>query len=271
KNENCVFVQLEPLENRHCEEVRRGNLKSAFEASVDCHVPRNDEQEDCHAVPLASDESVFKKGYYKNFIEKYTAVIDLTKTEDEILAAMKQKGRYNIRLAEKKGVQVKMVENTEKNLEIYYNLTKETNERDQFNSNSKEYFKKFLDYIYSNNLGGMFFAYLDNEVIAAGIFTFFKKTAIYYYGASTSNNSKRNCMPTYLLQWTAILEAKKRGCKIYDFLGIADPDDKHSHLLGVTDFKLKLSQETKKWPESLIYVNKKLVYRGLKLVKKVKK
>ena len=64
-------------------------------------------------------------------------------------------------------------------------------------------------------------------------------------------------MASYLLQWKAIEEAKKRDCEVFDFLGIAHPDEFNSHLAGVTDFKLKLTNETKQWPDTQILVLKK--------------
>ena len=77
-------------------------------------------------------------------------------------------------------------------------------------------------------------------------------------------------MASYLLQWEAVKEAKKRGCKTYDFLGIADPKDEKSPLAGVTDFKLKLTDETKEWPATQILVMRKIAYIALKIRKMLK-
>lgn len=143
---------------------------------------------------------------------------------------MKQKGRYNIRIAEKSGVTVEQVPSTSENLDTFYHLLTETTERDRFAANSPAYFQTFLAYLDKNKLGGLSFATREEEVIAAGIFVFIGNTALYYYGASSSDNAKRKYMATYLLQWEMIREAKKRGCEIFDFLGIAAPDSKDSHL-----------------------------------------
>lgn len=213
----------------------------------------------------------FKTGHYKDFIEKHTAVIDLTQDEETILARMKQKGRYNIRVAEKSGVIVEQVASNPENLDIFYRLLTETTERDRFAANSPEYFQTFLTYLEKNKLGGLSFARREGEVIAAGIFVFSGKTALYYYGASSSDNAKRKYMATYLLQWEMIHEAKKRWCEIFDFLGIAAPESKDSHLAWVTDFKLKLTPETKQWPESQIYIMKRWWWLVLKLVRKIKR
>ncbi len=173
---------------------------------------------------------------------------------------MKPKGRYNIRVAEKAGVQVEQVSYSEESLDVFYNILSETLERDGFAANSKEYFWTFLQYLEKQKLGGLFFASRDGEVIATGIFVFYKKTALYYYGASSSDNTKRKYMASYLLQWKAIEEAKNRGCEMFDFLGIAKSGDIRSPLAGVTDFKLKLTDETREWSETQILILKRCAY-----------
>lgn len=218
--------------------------------------------------PIALPE--FKTGGYKDFIEKHTAVIDLKQDNETILARMKPKGRYNIRVAEKSGVEVEQVSCTKEHLDIFYGILSETLERDGFAANSREYFRTFLQYLEKYQLGGLFFARRENEVIATGIFVFCKKTALYYYGASSSDNAKRKYMASYLLQWKAIEEARRRGCEVFDFLGIADPKDIRSPLAGVTDFKLKLTDDIREWPEAQTLVLKRVSYCLLLAKKYVK-
>lgn len=204
--------------------------------------------------------------YYKKFIPPYTAVIDLSKSEEEILANMKPKGRYNIRLAEKKWVECKIVKKTDENIWIFFSLMQETCERDNFAWNKQEYYKIFLDEIKETEL---ILAYFEWKVIAGGIFVFSENVALYYYGASSS--SFRNLMAPYLLQWTAIEEAKKRNGKIYDFLWIASPWEKNSPLAWVTDFKKKLSQDTRKVSESYLFIKNKIMYFLIMWLRKMKK
>ncbi|NDK09299.1 peptidoglycan bridge formation glycyltransferase FemA/FemB family protein [Candidatus Gracilibacteria bacterium] len=237
QEENCLFVQVETVNYGGI------NLSETTEYSGD-----------------------FKKGYYKKFMPEYTALIDLTQTEDVILAAMKPKGRYNIRLAEKKGVVVEQVEKIPYNAKKFYELMQETTSRDDFSGNNLIYYETFLKTIESSQL---FFAYYDGKVIAAGIFVLDVDVATYYYGAS--GNTHRNLMAPYLLQWTAICHAKKRGMKTYDFLGVASPDDAESPLAGVTDFKMKLSPRKTHVSEGYIYVNKKIKYQVIKFLRKLKK
>lgn len=215
--------------------------------------------------------SDFRTGHYKNFIEKHTVIINLTQDDEAILAHMKPKGRYNIRVAEKSGVEVEQVSCTKENLDVFYAILSETLERDGFAANSREYFRVFLRYLEKYRLGGLFFARREGRVIAVGIFVFYKKTALYYYGASSSDNAQRKYMASYLLQWKALQEAKNRGCEVFDFLGIAGPDEQHSPLAWVTNFKLKLTDNLKEWPKTQILVLKKSPYLMLLLKKKVKK
>ena len=109
----------------------------------------------------------FQPGEYKTFIEKYTALIDLRHNHETLLARMKPKGRYNIRVAEKAGIQVDQVLPSDMNLEAFYRLLSETLERDNFTANSREYFRVFLEYLDKQKMGGLFFAKKGDEVISA--------------------------------------------------------------------------------------------------------
>jgi lipid II:glycine glycyltransferase (peptidoglycan interpeptide bridge formation enzyme) len=183
------------------------------------------------------------------------------------LVWMKQKGRYNIRLAEKKWIEVKEVEKSRENVKIFYDLMKETTTRDGFSWNTLDYYFEFLNNLKNSKL---LFASYEWKVISSWIFVYEDNIAIYYYWASTSNEKFRNLMAPYLLQWNAILIWKKLNCKIYDFLGVATPWDKNSSLAWVTDFKMKFTQDIRKVSESYIFVNKKMKYLVLQLLRRLK-
>ncbi|MEK7097346.1 MAG: peptidoglycan bridge formation glycyltransferase FemA/FemB family protein [Patescibacteria group bacterium] len=182
----------------------------------------------------------FPKGFHEahaHYQPEETLVLDLSLSEDALLKQMKEKGRYNIRLAAKKNVTVKQSKDTGK----FYKLLAETTQRDKFHSHPKEYYENLLKTLSGADLkkgfAKMFLAEHENEVTAGIIVTFYKDTATYYFGAS--GDSKRNLMAPYLLQWEAILYAKNLGCRYYDFLGIA-PENSRSHpWAGVTEFKKK--------------------------------
>lgn len=236
QKQNCLFVQVETL-------------------SYNATPPQS---------PSVKGEFASGK-YYKKFIPPHTAMIDLHKSEEEILAIMKPKGRYNIRLAEKKWVIVEQVEKNPYTIKAFFELMSETTSRDSFAGNSFHYYQTFLMKLSESQ---MFFAYFEGKIIAAAINVVSNKTMYYYYGASSSQN--RNLMAPYLLQWTMICHAKKRGLELYDFLGIASPDELHSPLLGVTDFKLKLTPDTREVSQSFLWVHKKWKYRLIQLLKKIR-
>ena len=241
--ENCLFVQIETI-NYSLQPI---SFSKGENSSEDL-----DDEENWNF-------QIWK--YYKKFIPPYTAVIDLTKSEEEILTAMKPKGRYNIRLAEKKWVEVREVVKSDENIKLFHALMQETTSRDNFSGNILEYYQEFL----KQETSHLFFAYHEDEVIAAGIFISHHEVMYYYYGASS--NHKRNLMTPYLLQWTAICFAKNIWCTLYDFLGIAWPDEKNSPLTGVTDFKLKLTPDVRKVSESYLYIHKKCKYQYMQLLK----
>ncbi len=79
----------------------------------------------------------------------------------------------------------------------------------------------------------------NGKVIAAGVFIFYHATALYYYGASTSDPEMRKHMAPYMIQWEGIREWKMRGCHTYDFLWVSLPEDQNHHLAWVSGFKEK--------------------------------
>ncbi len=236
KEENCLFIQVETIDYSFSHSGRK------------------------------SSKGDRGKKYYKKFIPPYTALIDLTLGEQEILARMKPKGRYNIRLAEKKWVVVEQVDKHIGNIKKFHALMSDTTSRDSFAGNTLEYYKVFLESLDDSQ---MFFAYHDGEVIAAGIFVVSGEVMTYYYGASS--NHKRNLMAPYLLQWWAIQHGIKRGCKIYDFLWVAGDEEKSSSLNWVTDFKMKLSPGKYHVSRSYIFVHKKLKYLVISVLRTLKK
>ncbi len=209
----------------------------------------------------------FQKWCYKKFITPYTALIEVSKTEEEILANMKPKWRYNIHLATKKWVEVFEGEKTQKNIKIFFDLMIETTSRDRFSGNTLEYYKNFLEIIPESAL---IFTKFEWKILSAWIFIFDREISIYYYWASTSDKKYRNLMAPYLMQWFAIKKAKETGSKYYDFLWVASPWELNSPLAWVTDFKLKFTPDVKKVSESYLFINKKISYFLFLILKKIK-
>ena len=189
-------------------------------------------------------------------------VIDLTQSESDILKQMKPKGRYNIKVAEKHGVTVRPSTDVEK----FYNLLKKTGNRDGFGIHPKSYYQKMLDTMSENTQ--LLLAEYHGKVIAGGIFVYLDEWGIYYYGAS--DNEFRNLMAPYLIQWSAIKEAKNRGCKYYDFLGIAPENIKDHPWAGVTEFKKKFGGTVVNYPQAQDMVLRPFWYNIYKLYKKIR-
>jgi lipid II:glycine glycyltransferase (peptidoglycan interpeptide bridge formation enzyme) len=200
-----------------------------------------------------------------------TLILDLNKTEEELLAGMKQKTRYNIRLAERHNVKIIISENPEKDFESFWQLAEQTSKRDGFGIHAKEYYKKQIcaDFERINTENAdcanlkirLFLAEHERKVIAANIVVFFGSRAIYQHGASSDKS--RNVMAPYLLQWAQIKEAKKRGCKFYDFWGISE-----SKWPGVTRFKKGFGGEEVLYIGTYDYVFDKMWYWVYRFAKK---
>jgi len=144
--------------------------------------------------------------------------IDLRADADEILAGMKSKTRYNVRLAGRKGVLVR--EGTADDLPIFYRLIELTGRRDGFAVHSQEYYETAYRLFVPSGLARLLLATYGGEVIAGLMAFAFGQRAWYMYGASS--DQERNRMPNHLLQWEAIRWAREQGCLIYDLWGIPD-------------------------------------------------
>lgn len=161
-------------------------------------------------------------------------IIDLQKSEDELLSAMHPKTRYNIRLAEKKGV---TVESGAHLIEEFLHLNKETTERDQFISHSDAYYRAMVTSLPEEMLT-LYGARFQGRIIAANIVVTFGNTTTYLHGASSSRD--RSVMAPHVLQWSQIQDAKKRGSGWYDFWGVAAQESSErmkKHWAGITRFK----------------------------------
>jgi peptidoglycan pentaglycine glycine transferase (the first glycine) len=216
-------------------------------------------------IPASEDEVVDSNGqlvmvelkrrgweYASDQIQfKNTVLIDLNPTEDEILARMKQKTRYNVRLAEKKGVALRV--GTKDDLPMLYKMYAETSVRDGFVIRDEGYYKTVWEMFMSLNVDKLessqvstfqpsnlptcepLIAEVEGEPVAA-IFVFsFAGRAYYVYGMSRDKHREK--MPTYLLQWEAMKRAKAKGCTVYDLWGAPEAFDESDSMWGVYRFK----------------------------------
>ncbi len=192
-----------------------------------------------------------------------TVIVDIQSPEEQILARMKQKTRYNIRLAEKKGVTVR----SWGDIESFHRMMLFTGGRDGFGVHSMEYYKRAYDLLHPKEMGELLVAEYEGKSLAALFIARNGKHAYYLYGAST--DEERNRMPTYLLQWEAMKWAKARDCEEYDLWGVPDEDEssleanfekRHDGLWGVYRFKRGFGGELKRAVQAMDRVYHPLLY-----------
>ena len=166
---------------------------------------------------------------------KNTVLIDLNPTEEELLAHMKQKTRYNIRLAGKKGVTLRV--GNQEDLGMLYKMYAETSVRDGFVIRDESYYQTVWKLFMGSNAPRCepLIAEVDGEPVAAIFVFYFAGRAYYVYGMS--RDVHREKMPTYLLQWEAMKRAKLKGCSVYDLWGAPDVFDESDSMWGVYRFK----------------------------------
>lgn len=203
-----------------------------------------------------------------------TLVIDLTRDEQSVLGQMKQKTRYNIHLAQKKGVVVR----PSSDISLFYQLMQVTGERDQVSVHNQSYYQKAYELFHSKAACELLCAESEGEAIAALMVFAQGGRAWYFYGASS--NQHRDRMPNYLLQWEAMRWARSRGCKEYDLWGVPDADPEtleaeftqHSDgLWGVYRFKRGFGGELRRAAGPWDRVYHPLLYRLYRVWLKARK
>jgi lipid II:glycine glycyltransferase (peptidoglycan interpeptide bridge formation enzyme) len=164
---------------------------------------------------------------------KNTMLLDLRPDEEALLAAMKQKTRYNIRLAGRAGVSVR--KGDLEDLDLLYRIYAETSIRDDFVIRQPAYYATAWGNFIRAGIAQPLIAEFEGEAIAAILVYQYGKTATYMYGMSRS--LYREKMPNYLLQWEAIRWAKSQGCETYDLWGAPEVLDESDPLWGLYRFK----------------------------------
>ncbi len=162
-----------------------------------------------------------------------TMVIDLERSPDDVLAGMKSKWRYNVRLATRKGVVVRR--GTRADLPALYEMYVETSVRGGFVIRPQDYYLDAWTTFLEGGLAQALIAEVNGEAVAMVIIYRFGKQAWYMYGAS--RDAHREKMPNHLLQWEAMRWAQDQGCTIYDMWGAPDELDESDPLWGVYRFK----------------------------------
>ncbi|MDO8571367.1 MAG: peptidoglycan bridge formation glycyltransferase FemA/FemB family protein [bacterium] len=199
------------------------------------------------------------------FQVEHTLLLDLAHSEDELLQDMHAKTRYNIRLAEKKGVHVTRVKagdsSAVQHVDTFIELLRITAERDAFHAHAPEHYRILFNTVPSY----LYCAYVGEEMSAAILVIHFGDTTTYLHGASSDKH--RNLMAPYLLQWEAIKDAKKAGKRYYDFWGIS-PNDSPTHpWAGITRFKKGFGGKMYQYPGTFEIPLNTFLYQGYRIGK----
>lgn len=167
---------------------------------------------------------------------RHTLHVDLAPAAKDILAQMKPKGRYNIRVARKRGVRI--VEDMSVRGEVdFIRIYGETMCRHGLDGKHEIYLLDLIDVLAETRCGSLFFAEFGGERIAAAMVVFFGDRATYFFGGSLPRH--RQVMAPYLLHFEAMLKAKSRGYRWYDFYGVAPPEREDHRWANISAFKRK--------------------------------
>ncbi len=164
---------------------------------------------------------------------KYVFRLDLrNKTEEEVIKSFESKTRYNARLAAKKGIKIET--GTREDLKIFYEIMKETGQRDNFHIRPLEYFEKVYDEMGENNVKLLVSSY-EGEYLSSIFLIKYGNKVWFLYGGS--NSKHRNLMPNHSIQWEGIKWAIENKCDWYDFRGVSGFKDENDPQHGVYRFK----------------------------------
>lgn len=243
KEENCIFIQLEPNIIKSHSEYKIQNEKYKIVSS---------------AHPLFT---------------RYTFVLDLTKSEEDLLKNMHPKGRYNIKIARKHNVIVEE-DNSSEAFEEYLRLTGETTARQKFYAHTEKYHRlqwETLPHTLNENKlsSHLFVARYNGKILTAWIVFVFKDALYYPYGASSSEN--REVMASNLMMWEVIRWGKNHNLKTFDMWGALGPEpDKNDPWYGFHNFKEKYGPQHVEFVGSYDLVINPFLYEGYKIADKLR-
>ena len=214
-----------------------GKLEKAFFARVRPSIP-----------DLAQNRELFQKaGFIKapmHLHAETTLHLDLNRSEEEIISGMRKNTRYCLRKAAKSGVEVEISKDAV-DINKLYQLQLEVVKRRSFTPFSKEFFRKhFLAFVDDDQIA-LIKALHQGETLAIGMFVFYGDTVFYHYSGSSLKYP--SVFASYAMLWQAIKEGKRRGCRLFDFWGIAPKDDPRHRFAGVTTFKKGFGGQRVDW------------------------
>ncbi|MBI2843009.1 MAG: peptidoglycan bridge formation glycyltransferase FemA/FemB family protein [Armatimonadetes bacterium] len=215
---------------------RSASARGAILVKIDPPVPVEDETSR-NNIERAGFRPISDPTGFGGTQPKCVMQLDLGPDLDELIAGFKPKTRYNIRLAEKKGVYIK-TECAREDLPVFYELLRVTAKRDGFLVRGYSYYETLWDVLVNSGCARLFMSYYGETPLGGALAFIIGDRAWYVYGASS--NEHRNLMPNYLMQWEMIKWARAAGCKWYDFRGVSPrrgASEKEDHLQGLNRFK----------------------------------
>ena len=224
------------------------------------------------ASPLSFEGLKMRSETSQPLQPQQTIIVDVSKSEEELLAAMHEKTRYNIRLAERKDVEVIQVIRRESkdDFEIFWKLLTETAERGGFHLHERKHYELLLNTRSSGMSNELFFAHARNDhdtILATAMINFYRdphtgvSAATYLHGGSS--REYKEAMAPYLLHWRIMQEAKKRGMVSYDLWGIDE-----LRWPGVTRFKKGFGGSLVEYPPSVNIIYRPVWYKLYTLMKR---
>jgi len=214
-------------------------------------------------------EDVWPKGFTLGTAlqPRHTYVVPLEASSDELFAKCHQKTRYNIRLAEKRGVTIRW-STDDRDVETFLALQHEMATRQGIRPHPDRYYRVMFDAFRKANMVQLGIAEFNGKPLAINEVVFDGTTATFTHGGSS--NEHREVMAPALLQWQTILQAKERGMKHYDLRGIAPADQPNHKLAGVTRFKMGFPGEVMMYPKARNLVLQPAWYWAYRFAKRLR-
>ena len=199
---------------------------------------------------------------------EYAGILDLHKSEEEILAGASQGFRRKLRKAEKNEIEI-TASATDSDIKDFCKLEKLHSERQKYVAFSSDFLTKQFEAFKANNEVLIYTARKDGEILAQNFMIFYGPEASYHYGVSSELGTKYSAAP--LLHMAAMKEARKRGCIRYNLWGIVEPEETTHRFYGVSEFKRSFGCEELRYTPAHDLILKPLIYQKTKLIESARK
>jgi lipid II:glycine glycyltransferase (peptidoglycan interpeptide bridge formation enzyme) len=237
---NPLEIEWDPL----VESLKENNC---FTIKFDVPYVLAGSNEESSAIKFFEDKEGVERSAKSTFTQ-HNIILDISKSEDELMAGMHKKHRYNTRYAQKKGVTVRKAE-TDADFDIFLELQRETASNQKFLVHPDDYYRKIWEVFGAKSMVHLLIAEHEGDALAAWLFFVYERVLYYPYGGSSTK--KRNLFASNLISWEGIKLGKSLGCDLFDMWGAcADPNDESDPDWGFTNFKIRFGGEHVKYMDS---------------------